>query len=423
MSFADKYLQKHTYQSVVYDAEPHQELKMIVMIPCFNEPDIVRSLQSLWDAARPDCAVETIVIVNESELSEEVVLKQNLQSVQEIKDWQKQHVDDRFRIYVQHVKAMPKKHAGVGLARKIGMDAAVSRFNKLNRPDGIICSFDADATVAANYFVATEEHYLHFPKTTACVINFQHPVEGEEYDAFVYKGIIQYELYLRYYYQALKYAGHPHSYHTVGSSFNVKASVYCKQGGMNRRQAGEDFYFLQKVIPLGTISELNTTSVYPSPRGSDRVPFGTGATINQLIDKQQQVYLTYDFEIFKELKLLIEDIPHFHECDASDLVQIVSKYSDALKLFLDNNRFAEGVAEVKSNSTNLQSFTNRFYGWFNAFRVLKYLNFAHEGFYTRKPVGAMAAAFLKETQHADIPDNNKALLFYYRDLEQHAHVN
>ena len=40
---------------------------------------------------------------------------------------------------------MPAKDAGVGLARKTGMDEALYRFNMLGKPEGIILSYDADS--------------------------------------------------------------------------------------------------------------------------------------------------------------------------------------------------------------------------------------------------------------------------------------
>ncbi len=40
----------------------------------------------------------------------------------------------------------------------------------------------------------------------------------------------------------------------VGSALAVKALQYVKAGGMNRKQAGEDFYFVQKLVPPVDIS-------------------------------------------------------------------------------------------------------------------------------------------------------------------------
>jgi hypothetical protein len=61
---------------------------------------------------------------------------------------------------------------------------------------------------------------------------------------------------------------------------------------MNRRMAGEDFYFIQKLLPAGGFFNLNQTTVYPSPRSSARVPFGTGVTIQRLTEGKNETLLT-----------------------------------------------------------------------------------------------------------------------------------
>ena len=75
--------------------------------------------------------------------------------------------------------------------------------------------------------------------------------------------IAAYELHLRYYTHGLRFSNLPYSFQTVGSAMAVRCSAYQKQGGMNKRKAGEDFYFIQKIIALGGYSELNSTTVFP----------------------------------------------------------------------------------------------------------------------------------------------------------------
>ena len=77
----------------------------------------------------------------------------------------------------------------------------------------------------------------------------------------------------------MTFAGLPYSYHTIGSAFAVTAKAYARQGGMNRRKAGEDFYFINKLIKGENFGEITNTTVFPSPRTSNRVPFGTGKAI------------------------------------------------------------------------------------------------------------------------------------------------
>ena len=138
---------------------------------------------------------------------------------------------------------------------------------------------------------------------SACSIYFEHPLSGNNYPEAIYKYITLYELHLRYYFQGLAYSGFPYVFHTVGSAIAVKALPYVKAGGMNRRQAGEDFYFIQKLVPAGGYFNLNSTTVYPSPRASSRVPFGTGASIGKLDAGNSSTLLTYNMLAFKELRV------------------------------------------------------------------------------------------------------------------------
>src|SRR5204862_3217619 len=119
-------------------------------------------------------------------------------------------------------------------------------------------------------------------------------------------------LHLRYYIQALRYAGFPHAHHTIGSCMAVRAGEYRQQGGMNKRKAGEDFYFLHKIIPLGGFGDLTGTTVYPSPRPSDRVPFGTGKAVRENLPGRQ--IKTYPLDAFLDLKQMIARVPKMYRC-------------------------------------------------------------------------------------------------------------
>ena len=83
-------------------------------------------------------------------------------------------------------------------------------------------------------------------------IAYAHRLEEADMTVQAREAIMKYELYLRYYRLALEYTGHPHAYHCIGSAFAVRTLDYVAQGGMNKRQAGEDFYFLQKLISAKT---------------------------------------------------------------------------------------------------------------------------------------------------------------------------
>lgn len=172
--------------------------------------------------------------------------------------------------------------------------------------------------------------------------------------------------------------------HTVGSAFAVTASAYVKQGGMNRKQGGEDFYFLHKVRPHVTFGEVLDTTVHPSPRPSLRVPFGTGPKIAEWCDTKQ--LLTYDFIVFDDLKQLFSDIDQFYGMDERAFNVYADKLPESLKTFLNEDAFGDNLAEINSNSGSEEGFRKRFFLNFNAFKVIKFLNYAHEHFYEKKDV-------------------------------------
>ena len=274
---------------------------------------------------------------------------------------------------------MPKKHAGVGLARKIGMDEAVRMFESIDNHDGVILCFDADCHCEPNFLSEVFNYFNNNPASSGCAINFEHPLNGI-LDDRVYKGITYYELHLRYYVDALKYAEFPYAYHTIGSSMAVRSSAYQKQGGMNRRKAGEDFYFLHKIIPLGHFGEITSTTVYPSPRASNRVPFGTGRAVGEWLAGEQEDYLTYHYQIFEDLKIFMNQVDSYFQVDEKGLKELILDLPRSISGFIVSLNFEIKLKEIQGQSTNLQSFRKRFFQWFDGFRVLKYVHFARDNF-------------------------------------------
>ena len=67
---------------------------------------------------------------------------------------------------------------------------------------------------------------------------------------------------------------------------------------MNRRTAAEDFHFLNKLAKIGKIGTMTETTVFPSPRPSGRVPFGTGRSMLRFMTGGTDEYRLYDPRIF-----------------------------------------------------------------------------------------------------------------------------
>ncbi len=302
MGFASGYLEQRTLFPELIKEAPDKNTGIIVVVPAYDEPGIARLLDSLAKCSAVPCGIEILVIVNAPASASRESLANNILAIGNINSWKSENSQAFFRLYP--VELSPSCHSswGVGMARKTGMDEAVRRFDSIDMPGGIILNLDADCTVDSNYFESVYNGFLLRKERSACSIYFEHPVSGSDFTENIYRYIVLYELHLRYYYQGLLFSGYPEVFHTVGSATGVRALTYVKAGGMNRKQAGEDFYFIQKLIPAGGYFSLNSTAVRPSPRPSFRVPFGTGAAIARLSENKEPVLLTYNVDAFRELK-------------------------------------------------------------------------------------------------------------------------
>jgi hypothetical protein len=417
MSFADAYLEKVSLDPSINNQSPHKDLAIVVAIPACNEPGLIATLESVYNCHQPRDSVELIVALNSSESDTAEVLRQNELTEKEIHAFAASNERKGFRILVLHQSGIPIRHAGAGLARKIAMDHALSRYHLLNRPEGIILSLDADTTCEVNYLVEVEKLFRDHPDTKACSIRFEHPLSGSAYPDSVYQGILQYEIHLRYYIQALRFAGHPHAFHTVGSAFGVRAGVYASQGGMNKRKAGEDFYFLQKIIPLGGFYEVNSTRVVPSPRPSDRVAFGTGPVIRRLQHGENTELDTYHPDAFADLKAYLDPVRSIYTADPQTLREIFNDFPQSVRENLRAEFFSR-IGEIRGNSAHEATFINRYYRWFNMFRTLKYLNFAHVRHYSRMPVRKAVTKFLERTDaNYRTSDGLTDTLNYLREIQ------
>jgi len=359
---------------------PSANVSMIVMIPACNERELLRTIHSLACCGPPHCAVEVIVVVNEAEGCRQEISSQNDRTLALLNDWKEKHQEAFFILYPVRPRPFPRKHAGVGLARKTGMDEAVSRFNQLDKPQGVIISLDADTLVDASYLVEIEKLFFYSERTpVGATIRFEHRT-NELRDEQQREGMTLYETYLHYYKQALEFSGYPYAIYTIGSAFAVRADAYVKQGGMSQRQAGEDFYFLHKLTQLGPLAELNTTCVYPSARVSDRVPFGTGAVLQKWVKGDERLRHTYCFRSFLDLKDFFQLVPLLYrqECLHPEEWGI----AEPVLHFLKEDHFGDALDGIKRNSSSAATFEKRFFQYFNAFKILKFQNFTHLKFYS-----------------------------------------
>jgi hypothetical protein len=418
MGFASAYLKERALFPEIIIEAPDKQTGIIVVVPAFDEPEINNLLDSLLLCSEPECKVEVIIVINAPKKAGKRSLENNIITLKTIESWKKGHINCFFRLFTFAVEQTDLKGWGVGLARKSGMDEAVRRFNIINKPDGVILNLDADCLVEQNYFVSVQNELLKRNDRTACSVYFEHPLSGSDFPEKVYKYITLYELHLRYYIQGLAFSGFPYIFHTVGSALAVKALQYIKAGGMNRRQAGEDFYFIQKLVPSGGYFNLNSTTVYPSPRPSFRVPFGTGASIGKLSEENSPTVLSYNILAFKELHSFFKMTEIFHKSNPEELHDCYKLFPEGLRLFLTENEWTEKIVEIKNNTSGLASFKKRFFEWFNMFRIVKYLNTVHLELFEKIPVDISARKLLENKYIFPESKDPYNLLLHYRSLEK-----
>ncbi|RMD99475.1 MAG: glycosyltransferase, partial [Bacteroidetes bacterium] len=246
-------------------AAPSPGLRLCVVIPCLNEPELPTLIERLHGQTLPDAAVEILIVINHADNAADAIKAANAETLRSIEDLRARH--DALQVHAIRAFDLPAKDAGVGLARKIGMDEAMRRFAAIGRPDGIIASLDADCRVSDNYIAGLIAAFDRDPSMHAATLPFAHRLD-EVQDARHRSAMTLYELFLRYVELGWRHAGLPYAFTSIGSCFAVRANACARHHGMNKRKAGEDFYFLHKLARERSLGYIPGVCVYPSARMS-----------------------------------------------------------------------------------------------------------------------------------------------------------
>ena len=397
------YLERYAYPDKLVEEPVNPATKIIVTIPALRETQITRTLDSILNCSDPGCETEIIVFINAAKNCSASTRFINERALMELMDWISKSGSAFISFRVAMNNDLDPEEAGAGLARKIVMDDAVRRFSSISE-DGIIVCLDADCLVSENYLQSIWNYYTENPDATGANLYFEHPIDpGPNRDA-----IIDYELHLRCLSLGLRNAGYPYYFHTVGSAMTVRSSVYQKQGGMNRRQAGEDFHFLHKVFPLGGYGVIPGATVYPSSRLSDRVPFGTGKAM--ISSKERKVLKTYNPRSYEGLTLLISKLEEIYE-DPGRLQELPESTREGL----NNTGFKKAFTESKSGTDSFPNFQKRFYGNYSGIKVIRFLHFLRDHYHPDVPV-SQAAGELSGLAETDAYE----LLMAFRKTEREA---
>lgn len=291
-------------------------------------------------------------------------------------------------------REMPAKNGGVGLARKIGMDRALSILDYSSGRAHLLYCLDADTLVERDY-LSEIQSYFDNNRAVAAVVSYAHQ---EAPDARLRAAACCYEIFLRYYVMGLSYAASPYAFHTIGSTMICSAEAYASVRGMVRRDAAEDFYFLNKLAKIGKVGNIKSTKVYPSSRVSTRVPFGTGRRMIRYREGDHDEYRFYNPGIFAVLKRWIQEMTEHPDRSPEQIRKLAGGISPLLADYLETSSFYESWEKIKANSRNGDNLKRQFHIWFDAFRTLKFVHYLTEKGIARIPMCDALDGLLKLSQ-------------------------
>jgi glycosyltransferase involved in cell wall biosynthesis len=395
-SLIDTYLQHYsTGEKWNLVANDTGNISQVVVIPAYAEREMLFStLASI--AQNPSSSLEysfVLCVINNKDNSPSAAIKNNLETIKYLEALVKKTSLRKFntdqeiypllltlsdaKMKLGYINAssrgyeIPQNLGGVGMARKIGMDMALRLLKKSSAPRNLIISLDADTLVQNNYLSAIKNYFTQKIKTAIVAYEHQMPLNYEEQAA-----ICCYEIFLRYWVLGLKYAKSPWAFHSIGSTIVTSTEAYLEVRGMNKREAGEDFYFLSKLAKMSKIGYIKETCVYPSARPSARVPFGTGKRIQRfLAGEGKEEYLLYDPQIFVILADWLQFMKNQFICGDDEILIKTERIHPKLKSFLKSCDFAAVWSKIRRNAKDEKTFTRQFNDWFDGFKTLKLINY------------------------------------------------
>jgi hypothetical protein len=374
-SSVEKYLKKFAEHKWNISNDYKRSFNQIIVIPSLAEfdslPVCLKSLEENDYNLLSDTLV--LVVVNNSVNASTEVKENNRKTINYLKCYSG-NLQLSFIDASTDSNALPDKFAGVGYARKIGCDLALTKFNYSNSVKNILLFLDADCTVRRDYLQKILSEFYNKDLHSA-VVEYEHIFYENSPEA---EAIICYEIFLRYNRLGLIFAGSYYNYHTIGSTIVCDVESYIKAGGMNKRKAGEDFYFLEKLAKQNKLYTIKAPLVFPSARKSWRVPFGTGQRITRHLSKTKDEYVAYNPYSFVLLKSWLKYFMSSNSTLPEEILNESEKIHPLLKEFLIKNNFEKDWERIFSNNISINEIQKQKIFWFDAFRTLKFIHYLRD---------------------------------------------
>jgi hypothetical protein len=273
---------------------------------------------------------------------------------------------------------------GVGLGRKIGSDFALRLHAAARVASPWIHNTDADTILSNDYFDQTAK--IPQAGNAAALYFFEHRF-GEE--AVLAEAARLYEISLRYYTLGLAWAGSPYAYEAMGSCLAVRPGAYAEVRGFPKKNAAEDFYVLNKLAKVGSIVRLAGRPLVLDGRLSDRVPFGTGRALSDLVSRRRALagFPLYHPAVFAHLAAWLRVLEASAKSGGrvEDAIGELPRSSPFFRteLLVDSlermGAFPAMREAIDRSSGDPATMLRHFHTWFDAFRTLRLVHALRDG--------------------------------------------
>jgi len=338
-----------------------------IVIPAYSEFEFLPDTLESINQNKPELLNQTLVavVINNANNSPQSVKEDNQITLQKLNrnNYQFPHaVIDAASSGLE----LPLKHAGVSLARKIGMDLVLPHL--LSSKSLIFCT-DADTKVSPDYLSKVKQIFKS-QNTSAAVIGFSHL---KSQDSAINDAIGQYEKFLKTTAEKMKRAGSPYGYVSMGSTIVCTAEAYRAVGGMPRKKATEDFYFLQELTKYCGVHNIPETLVFPSPRPISRVYLGTGYRMEQIQKGFDITNLYYSDDAYRYLSKWLQLGGQAWENSLNDLLKDIKSIHPNLIGFLKIEGIETIWSKIQNNAPSKSHFTKQFHRWFDGLKTIRFL--------------------------------------------------
>lgn len=349
------------------EPRPQSKFELCVVIPAYGESELLPLTLASLNTNDPSILKNTItlVVVNNSNQAPAEIKVDNQLTIEALKA-AKYHFTLGIIDAASPSLELSQKHAGVGLARKIGLDMAL---HHLKKSSCLLFSTDADSLLDKNY-LKTTQHFFNKKNIQAAVTGFKHQSNS---DSELTQAIKSYELFLKSTAQKMKSAGSPYGYVAMGSTIVCTANSYAAVGGMPRKKATEDFYFLQELSKFCGVYSFPEILVYPSSRPANRVYLGTGFRMQQAQNGFDINSLHYSDEAYRKLSVVLKISKSAKTLSLNKLFEKLDVVNSGIVDFLKDEGIEAIWGKIQVNAPTKKHFWEQFNRWFDGLKTIRFL--------------------------------------------------